>query len=125
MKSRMAFTKKDLVTVLCCLVFLLMTLNAIGSGYLKRTIEQDRRAICLNKLRQLTLAWIVYADETDEKLVNGAAGIDRKKDKVLVDKAWQTNKKKLSKLERYGHIARTSRFTTVQVVIEEISEPTP
>ena len=88
MKSKTSFTKKDVVVVLSCIVFLLMTLGAIGSGYLERTREQGRRAICLNNMKQLTLAWIIYADENKDKLVNGAAGIGRKKDKVVVDKAW-------------------------------------
>lgn len=88
MKSKTAFTKKDLVVALGCVVFLLMTLGAIGSGYLERTREQGRRAICLNNMKQFTLAWLIYADDNDDKIVNGAAGIDRKKDGVVVERAW-------------------------------------
>jgi len=73
---------------LSCIVFLLVTLGAIGSGDLERAREQGKRAVCLSNLKQLTLAWILYADENKDKLVNGAAGIGRKKDKVVVDKAW-------------------------------------
>ena len=88
MKSKKAFTKKDLVVALGCVVFLLMTLGAIGSGYLERARERGRRSVCLSNLKQLTLAWLIYADENDDKIVNGAAGIDRKKDKVVVERAW-------------------------------------
>jgi hypothetical protein len=36
--------------------------------------EQGKRATCLNNLKQLTLAWIMYADENDDNLVNGDTG---------------------------------------------------
>ncbi len=88
MKSKKAFTKKDLVTVLCCVVFLLISIGAIGNGGYERARELGRRSVCLSNLKQLTLAWLIYADENKDKLVNGAAGIGRKKDKVVVDKAW-------------------------------------
>ncbi len=35
--------------------------------------EQARRTICLSNLRQLTTAWIAYADENDGRLVHGGA----------------------------------------------------
>ncbi|MBA7687235.1 hypothetical protein ES703_95696 [subsurface metagenome] len=33
--------------------------------------EQGKRAACLSNLKQLTFAWIMYADENDDKLVCG------------------------------------------------------
>jgi prepilin-type processing-associated H-X9-DG protein len=36
--------------------------------------EQGKRAVCLSNLKQLTLAWSVYADENDDKIVNGGVG---------------------------------------------------
>jgi len=70
MKSKTAFTRKDIVVVLVCVVFLLINLGAIGSGGRRRA----KRVVCLTNLRQLTLAWIQYADDNDGKLVNGDTG---------------------------------------------------
>ena len=55
--------------------------------------EQGKRAVCLNNLRQLTLAWIVYADENDDKLVNGAAGSSRVGELHWVGKDWHDDYK--------------------------------
>ena len=38
---------------------------------LERVREQGKRVVCLNNLKQLTLAWNMYADENDGKLVCG------------------------------------------------------
>ncbi len=38
---------------------------------LNRVKEQGRRAVCLSNLKQLGLAWTMYADENDDKIVNG------------------------------------------------------
>ncbi|MCH7558161.1 MAG: hypothetical protein IIB56_11985 [Planctomycetes bacterium] len=40
---------------------------------LNRAKEQGKRAACLSNLKQLALAWIMYADENDDKIVNGEA----------------------------------------------------
>lgn len=61
-------TKKDLVVVLVCLIFLVINLGAIGSG----GRERAKRAVCLKNLRQLALAWTQYANDNDGFLVNGA-----------------------------------------------------
>jgi len=66
MKSKIAFTKKDIAVVLVCLVFLLMSLGAIGSG----GRERFKRAVCLSNLKQLSLAWYQYADDNDGRIVN-------------------------------------------------------
>ena len=52
----------------------LVPLMAILMPALSRTREQGKRAVCLSNLKQLTLAWIMYADENDDFLVNGAIG---------------------------------------------------
>jgi prepilin-type processing-associated H-X9-DG protein len=41
---------------------------------LNRAKEQGKRVVCLSNLKQLTLAWIMYADENDDKLVCGDTG---------------------------------------------------
>jgi len=40
---------------------------------LNKAREQGKRAACLNNLKQLQLAWGLYADENGEKVVNGEA----------------------------------------------------
>jgi len=70
MKSTTAFTRKDIVVVMGCVVFLLVNLGAIGSGGRRRA----KRLVCLTNLRQLTLAWTQYANDNDGKLVNGDTG---------------------------------------------------
>jgi len=46
------------------------------------------RAVCLSNLKRLTLAWIIYADDNDDKIVNGMAGKDREEGGVVSEKAW-------------------------------------
>jgi len=86
MNPKVGFTKKDLVVVLVCLIFLVINLGAIGSG----GRERAKRAVCLNNLRQLTLAWIIYADENEDAIVNGMGGIDRSDEKAWVGRDWAT-----------------------------------
>ena len=47
---------------------------AILMPALHRAREQGQRAACLSNLKQLTVAWIMYADENDNKIVNGYTG---------------------------------------------------
>ena len=68
---RKAFTLIELLVVIAIIAVLM----AILFPTLNRAREQGKRASCLNNLKQLTLAWIMYADENDDKLVNGAAGV--------------------------------------------------
>lgn len=70
MRKQQGFTLIELLVVIAIIAILL----AILMPSLNRVREQGKRAFCLNNLRQLCLAWIMYADENDDKLVNGAAG---------------------------------------------------
>jgi prepilin-type N-terminal cleavage/methylation domain-containing protein len=70
MSERRGFTLIELLVVIAIIAILM----AILMPTLNRAREQGRRAACLNSLRQLGLAWTMYADENDDKLVNGAMG---------------------------------------------------
>jgi len=70
MRNRRAFTLIELLVVIAVIAVLM----AILMPALNRAREQGKRAVCLSTLKQLTLAWVLYADDNDGKIVNGAAG---------------------------------------------------
>ena len=70
MYRRGAFTLIELLVVIAIIAVLM----AILLPSLSRAREQGKRAVCLNSLRQLGLAWNVYADDNDDKIVNGDTG---------------------------------------------------
>jgi prepilin-type N-terminal cleavage/methylation domain-containing protein/prepilin-type processing-associated H-X9-DG protein len=69
MCKRNGFTLIELLVVIAIIAVLM----AILMPALNRAREQGRRAVCLNHLRTLTLAWSMYADENDDRIVNGEA----------------------------------------------------
>jgi prepilin-type N-terminal cleavage/methylation domain-containing protein/prepilin-type processing-associated H-X9-DG protein len=64
------FTLIELLVVIAVIAILMSILMPA----LNRAREQGRRAGCLSNLKNLTLAWIMYADANDDKLVNGSSG---------------------------------------------------
>jgi len=70
MCGREGFTLIELLVVIAIIAVLM----AILMPALNRAREQGKRAACLNNLHQLTLAWIMYADDNDDNLVNGDTG---------------------------------------------------
>ncbi|MBN1362500.1 MAG: prepilin-type N-terminal cleavage/methylation domain-containing protein [Sedimentisphaerales bacterium] len=61
------FTLIELLVVIAVIAVLL----AILIPATQRARELGQRAVCLSNLRQLTMAWIAYADDNDGKLCNG------------------------------------------------------
>jgi len=78
------FTLIELLVVIAIIAILM----AILMPTLHRAREQGRRIACLNNLKTITLGWIIYADDNDGKIVNGAGGIDRSKEPAWVGKCW-------------------------------------
>jgi len=72
MKNR---TKGFTLIELLVVISVIAVLMAILMPALQRAREQGQRAVCLSNLKQLGLAWIMYADENNQRIVNGAGGI--------------------------------------------------
>jgi prepilin-type N-terminal cleavage/methylation domain-containing protein/prepilin-type processing-associated H-X9-DG protein len=68
--KRRAFTLIELLVVIAVIAVLM----AILMPALQRAKEQGKRTVCHGNLKNLTLAWLMYIDENDGKLVNGAGG---------------------------------------------------
>jgi prepilin-type N-terminal cleavage/methylation domain-containing protein len=68
MNKQRGFTLIELLVVIAIIALLL----ALLMPALERAREQAKRMICLNNLHQLTLGWIMYAEENEGKIVNGA-----------------------------------------------------
>jgi len=68
-RRRRAFTLIELLVVIAIIALLM----AIMVPMLRSAREQGQRVVCLSNLKQLTLAWLAYADDNDGKLVSGKA----------------------------------------------------
>jgi prepilin-type N-terminal cleavage/methylation domain-containing protein/prepilin-type processing-associated H-X9-DG protein len=70
MDKQRGFTLIELLVVIAIIAILM----AILMPALNRAKEQGKRAACLNNLRQMTLGWILYADDNDDKIVHANTG---------------------------------------------------
>lgn len=68
MYKRRGFTLIELLVVIAIIALLM----AILMPALRRATEAGKRAACLSNLKQLMLAWSMYADANEDKIVNGA-----------------------------------------------------
>jgi prepilin-type processing-associated H-X9-DG protein len=62
--------KADVAVLLVSVVLAALALAAVGPA----GRERAQRTVCLAHLKQLTAAWLLYADQNDGKIVNGSAG---------------------------------------------------
>ncbi|MFC1762156.1 type II secretion system protein [Planctomycetota bacterium] len=69
-KQREGFTLIELLVVIAVIAVLM----GILMPALSRAREQGKRAVCLNNVKQLTLAWILYADDNDGKICAANVG---------------------------------------------------
>ena len=73
MEKQRGFTLVELLVVIAVIALFM----AILIPMLKINRKEPRwRPVCLSNLKQLTLGWVMYADDNDGKLVNGIAGGD-------------------------------------------------
>jgi prepilin-type processing-associated H-X9-DG protein/prepilin-type N-terminal cleavage/methylation domain-containing protein len=88
-----AFTLVELLVVIAIIALLMAMLMPA----LERAREQGKRAICLNNLKQLTLAWNLYADDNEDKLVNGASGHSND------NRPWGDHRGEIAWVDAYSH----------------------
>jgi prepilin-type N-terminal cleavage/methylation domain-containing protein/prepilin-type processing-associated H-X9-DG protein len=79
-----AFTLIELLVVIAIIALLTSLLMPV----LSRAKSKVNGMICLNNSRQLTLAWIMYADDDNERLVTNI-GLNRSNPAVIID--WDAN----------------------------------
>lgn len=70
MNKQRGFTLIELLVVIAIIALLL----ALLMPALEKARELGRRAVCLGNLKDMALAWMMYADDNDGKIVNGEAG---------------------------------------------------
>src|SRR4030042_6814003 len=66
MRKTTGFTLIELLVVIAVIAVLM----GILMPALSRAREQGKRAACLNNLRQMVTGWIMYADDSDDKIPN-------------------------------------------------------
>lgn len=91
MDEQTGLTRTEVVVIaavafVICIVLLMF--STLRNGYPHPHTPTD---YCLSNLRQLSLAWVMYADDNDGKFVNGAAGMSRPNEPAWVGRDWDPN----------------------------------
>jgi len=87
MRKTDAFTLIELLVVIAIIALLM----AILLPALHRAKEQGQRATCLSNVKQLTLAWILYAQENEDRIVNGSTFFSRTGEPAWIGARWQVS----------------------------------
>jgi prepilin-type N-terminal cleavage/methylation domain-containing protein len=122
MYKQRAFTLIELLVVIAIIALLM----AILMPALNRARELGRRTVCMGNLKQLAIAWVMYADENDGDLVNALAGADDGANPPRIigwvgkvngsnDKRTQTDQIKLGTLWDYAKNPKVFRCPAGQV----------
>ena len=85
MRKTKGFTLIELLVVIAVIAILL----AILMPALRRAKEQGQRAACLSNVKQLTVAWLMYAYENDDKIVNASTFFSRPGEPAWIGARWQ------------------------------------
>ena len=85
MRKTNAFTLIELLVVIAIIALLM----AILMPALHRAKEQGERATCLSNVKQLTLAWILYAQENEDRIVNASTFYPRTGEPAWIGAKWQ------------------------------------
>jgi len=72
MNKQRGFTLIELLVVIAIIALLL----ALLMPALEQAREHARRAVCTANLRDLVIAWVIYADDNDGKIVNGRPSVN-------------------------------------------------
>jgi hypothetical protein len=72
MKHRVGFTRRDMVALLACMVFVLCCLGAVGATGRSRAKE----AVCLSNVMQWGRIWKIYTDDHDGLFPERGSGTD-------------------------------------------------
>ena len=88
MRKETGFTLIELLVVIAIIAILM----AIMFPVLRSGREHGQRAVCFSNLKQLTMAWLAYAEQYDGKLVDGRASSTftrtRGSTTIIIEKGW-------------------------------------